>query len=341
MIAPDGPDGPDGWPNAWPIWATFGLSDDIRPALADARSRGETVAMVTLFHSEGGSPHGLGAQMAVGAGTLVGHVSGGCIEGDVAGHGRRVIASGVPARLVYGRGGPWDLPLPCGGRIELLIEAVDPDDPALALLLGFAERREACAWISDGSARRCIAADEADLPHGEAGVVGGAVFRRFDPRARLVVVGSDPTALAIAALAATMEIDAVLVRPLGPPDPPPLTGVRYARERPADALALIGVDRWTAVAACTHDADLDGETLIAALRSPAFFVGALGSARRRAERLQGLRAAGLAESELGRLRTPIGLPIGARSPYEIAVSTMAEIVAAQRVPTAERQARAA
>lgn len=327
--------------DGWPAWATFGLADDIRPALTAARDRGETVAIATLFHSDGGSPRGLGAQMAVGADTLVGHVSGGCIEADVAAHCARAIASGVPERLVYGRGGPWDLPLPCGGRIELMIEAVAPGDPALDRLLAFAEAREACVWISDGVARRCVAEIEAVLPVGEAGPTGGAVFRRFDPRARLIVVGSDPTALAMAALAATMEIDAVLVRPLGPPGPPPLPGVRYARERPAAALAAIGLDRWTAVAACTHDADLDGETLIAALRSPAFFVGALGSARRRTERLAALRAAGVAEPELATLRTPIGLSIGARSPYEIAVATLAEIVAAQRTPALEQHVRAA
>ena len=325
----------------WPAWATFGLTDDIRPALSAARAGGETVAIVTLFHSEGGSPRGLGAQMAVGAETLVGHVSGGCIEGDVAAHCARVIASKVPQRLVYGRGGPWDLPLPCGGRIELLIEAVAPEDPALNRLLAFADARKPCVWISDGRVRRCVADDEVALPKAEAGPTDGAVFRRFDPRARLVIVGSDPTALAMVALAATMEIDAVLVRPLGPPSPPPLAGVRYARERPAEALALIGIDRWTAVAACTHDADLDGETLMSALRSPAFFVGALGSARRRTDRLEALRAAGMTEIELARLCTPIGLSIGARTPYEIAVATLAEIVAAQRIPSAERRARAA
>jgi len=322
---------------AWPEWATFGLADDIRPALAQARIRGTTVAIVTLFHSEGGSPRGLGAQMAVGEGVLVGHVSGGCIEGDVAIHCRAVVAGGVPQRLVYGRGGPWDLPLPCGGRIELLIEPVAPDDAEVGRLLTFAERREACVWISDGTSRTCLAADEAGVPDGEAGAMATRVFRRHAPRTRLIVVGSDPTALAVVGLAATMEIDAVLVRPLGPVEPPPLPGVRYSRERPEEALRSTGVDRWTAVAACTHDADFDLETLVVALRSPAFFVGALGSARRRTDRLESLRAAGVPAPALARLRTPIGLRIGARTPYEIAVAALAEIIAAQRGTAAGRR----
>ncbi len=320
--------------DSWPDWATFGLIDDIRPALANAVLRALPVAIVTLFASEGGSPRGLGAQMAIGDGILVGHVSGGCIEGDVASHCRAALADGAPRRLVYGRGGPWDLPLPCGGRIELLIEPVPVGDVALARLVDFADRRVPCVWRSDGGERVCEPADDPGLP--EAGTIGTQVFRRHEPQTRLIVIGSDPTALAMAGMAAGMGMDAVLVRPQGPHEPPPLACVRYSRDRPAEALAAIGVDRWTAVAACTHDHDLDEETLAAALRSPAFFVGALGSARRRAERLDALRAAGLGEPDVARLRTPIGLTIGARAPYEIAVATLAELIAAERSVGATR-----
>ena len=315
----------------WPSWPAFGLRDDIRPALVEARAQRIPVAIVTLFHSEGGSPRGIGAQMAVGGGILTGHVSGGCIEGDVANHCRAVIASGAPQRLVYGRGGPWDLPLPCGGRIELLIEPVPAGDLALDALLGFTERREPCVWISDGVTRTCIGADKADVSiKGEAGASGAQVFRRYVPRTRLIVVGSDPTAMAIAGMAAAMDMEAVLVRPKGPPEPPPLPAVAYSRAMPAEAMGEIGVDRWTAIAACTHDHDLDHETLLAGLRSPASFVGALGSQRRRPERLEALRAEGLSEEELERVKTPIGLPIGARSPWEIAAATLAEIIAVER-----------
>lgn len=325
--------------SAWPAWPLFGLIDDIRPTLAQARARGVPVAVVTLFATEGGSPRGLGAQMAVGSDILVGHVSGGCIEGDVAGHARAAIASGSPKRLVYGRGGPWDLPLPCGGRIELLIESVPPDDPALARLLDLGGRRQPCVWVTDGVERSCRPVEPGSHGDAEAGMwgedvsgesaAGGRIYRRYDPQTRLVVVGGDPPALAIAGMAASMGMDAVLVAPQGPRASPPLAGVRYSRERPAEALAAIGLDRWTAVAACTHDADLDGETLVAALGSPAFFVGALGSLRRRAERVGALRAAGIDERHLARLSTPIGLDIGARTPWEIAVATMAELVAAR------------
>ena len=315
----------------WPAWPAFGLRDDIRPSLAEARARRVPVAIVTLFRSEGGSPRGVGAQMAVGDGILTGHVSGGCVEGDVASHCRAAIATGSPRRLVYGKGGPWDMPLPCGGRIELLVEPVPAGDPALDALIGFTERREPRVWITDGVARTCVAPEAAGFPtKAEAGVSGTRVFRRYAPQDRLIVVGGDPTAMAIAGMAAAMDMEAVLVRPNGPAEPPPLQRVAYSRAMPAEALDDIGVDRWTAVAACTHDLDLDQETLLAALRSPAFFVGALGSRRRRPERLDALRATGLDEADLSRLKTPIGLPIDARAPWEIAAATLAQIIAEAR-----------
>lgn len=326
----------------WPDWPIFGLDDDVRPTLAAARAHGTTVALVTLFHSEGGSPRGVGAQMVVGDKILVGHVSGGCVEPDVANHCWQVISNGIPQRLIYGKGGPWDLPLPCGGRIELLIEPVIPDDKAVADLLSFTARREECVWISDGNARRCVLSADAALPIlREAGVAGSSIYRRYEPKIRVIIVGSDPNALAIAGLAAKIGMEAVLVDRLGPASPPPLPGVVYSRDAPAQALATIGLDRWTAVAACTHDHELDHETLLTALSSPAMFVGALGSARRRPERLAALRASRLNELDIARLKSPIGLSIGARAPWEIALSTLAEIVALQRSADAERVRRVA
>ncbi len=280
--------------------------------------------------------------MVVGEDVLTGHVSGGCVEPDVANHCWHVISDGSPQRLVYGMGGPWDLPLPCGGRIELLIELITPEDNAVEALLGFTARREECVWISDGVERRCVASADARVSGlREAGVMGSAIYRRFAPRLRMIVVGGDPTALAIVGLAATVGMDAVLVHRVGPIIPPPLAGVAYSREAPALALAEIGLDPWTAVAACTHDHDLDHQTLLLALRSPALFVGALGSARRRPERLAALHAAGLNEAETARLKSPIGLPIGARAPWEIALSTLSEVLATQRSNDAGRMSRVA
>jgi len=155
----------------------------------------------------------------------------------------------------------------------------------------------------------------------------GAFRRLYPPALRLIVLGADPTALAIAALGVEAGCETTLVRPKGPDEPPPLSGLAYRRDEPAAALAAIGLDPWTAVAVATHDAELDHAALVAALPSPAFYVGALGARRRVPDRLGGLTGAGLSEADVARLHAPIGLDIGGKAPWEVAIAVMAEITA--------------
>ena len=323
-------------------WPEFGLEDDVRPTLAEVMQAGEPAVLVTLFAADGGSPRGIGTQMLFGAGQVTGYLSGGCVEADVALHAEAVMASSEPRRLVYGRGGPADVRLPCGGRIEALVERLEARDPAALRLLELAGARQPALWVSDGAFHACLGPGEdgANLPAalqaavrlaakgGISGTVAEpfALFRRFDPQRRLIVMGADPPALAMAALGAQIGFDTSFVRPRGPTSPPPLEGVRYLRSDPAAALAEIGLDAWTSVAVATHDMDLDEEALIAALRSDAGYVGVLGSKRRLPERLARLSGAGLSEAEIGRLHAPIGLPLAGKSPWEIAVAVVGEIV---------------
>ena len=323
-------------------WPEFGLEDDVRPTLQAVMQAGDPAVLVTLYAADGGSPRGIGTQMLFGAGQVTGYLSGGCVEADVALHADQVMASGEPMRLVYGRGGPADVRLPCGGRIEALVERLEARDPAALRLLDLARVRQPALWVSDGSFHACLGPGEdgANLPAalqaavrlaGQGGISGTvaepfALFRRFDPERRLIVMGADPPALAMAALGAQIGFDTSFVRPRGPTSPPPLKGVRYLRSDPAAALAEVGLDAWTSVAVATHDMDLDEEALLAALRSDAGYVGVLGSKRRLAERLARLSAAGLSEAEIDRLHAPIGLPLAGKSPWEIAVAVVGEIV---------------
>ena len=142
-----------------------------------------------------------------------------------------------------------------------------------------------------------------------------------------MVIGADPIALATASLAAQSGFQTTLVRPKGPQAPPPLIGVAYSRAEPQAALAEIGLDRWTAVAVATHDWDTDQDGLLAALPSAASYIGVLGARRRLPERLMRLRAAGIDEGALARLKAPIGLDLGGKAPWEVAVSVIAEIIA--------------
>jgi xanthine dehydrogenase accessory factor len=304
-----------------PEWPLFGMADDVRPALDAARAEGLRAALCTLISVEGGGPRPAGTQMVFAEGITAGYFSGGCVESDVAGHAAACLADGQPRRLVYGEGSPWpDIRLLCGARIEILVERVAPDDPALVELLAARAERRPAVWLTDGLRRECAAPEAAVAWQ-------GAVSRRHDPAARLVVFGSDPTALAIAQLGAQAEFETTLVRPKGPASPPPIAGVAYRREEPAQALAAIGPDPWTAVAVATHDLETDQAALIAALPSEAGYVGLLGARARLPERLARLRAAGVPEGALARLHAPIGLDIGGKAPWEVAVSVIGEIMA--------------
>ncbi|MDB5440018.1 MAG: xanthine dehydrogenase, partial [Caulobacteraceae bacterium] len=239
----------------------FGLAEDIRPLLARLAGSEAHAVLATLVQAEGGSPRALGAQMLFGGGEVSGYLSGGCIEADLALQATEVIATGHPRRVVYGRGGAVDLQLPCGGRIEVLLERLDLGGEAVRLVLLAYETRLPCLWVTDGRRQACLLPGEhppivltAALRAG-GGVceeVGELVYRRFDPRPRLVVVGSDPPAIAIAQLGAQCGLETTLVRPNGPAAGPPIEGVDYSRAAPREVFGGLGLDSWTSVAAATH-----------------------------------------------------------------------------------------
>ena len=333
-------------------WPVFGLIDDVRPALAAARGRGEPVALATLYGAVGGAPRGIGAQMVFGAnGALAGFLSGGCVEADVALHAAAVLADGEARRLVYGEGGPLDIALPCGSRIDILVERIAPDDDAVEVLLRMAEARTPAIWSSDGETRTCAeppqslrdsspkvgASEEAHPvsarpPQGEVawraggGLASALVRQSFTPPVRVLIVGGDPVALATATLAGQMGYAVELIRPMGPEARPPLDVLAYTRDEASAALAAAAPDPWTAVCILTHDLAVEHAAVSAALQTPAAYIGVLGSRRRGPEREARLRASGFGDADLARLHAPIGLPIAGKAPWEIAVSVLAEVV---------------
>lgn len=303
-----------------PEWPLFGLTDDVRPTLRRAREAGQAVALATLIDVEGGGPRPVGTQMVFAPGIAAGYFSGGCVESDVADHAFACVADGNPRTLVYGEGSPWpDIRLLCGARIEIFLERVAADDAALAELLAAQAERRPVVWVSDGVTRQCA---EELSPWPEA-----RVARRHEPTPRLIVVGGDPTALAIAQLGAQAEFETTLVRPKGPAEGPPIPGVAYSRAEPLEAFAAIGVDPWTSIAIATHDLEIDRAALRAALPSEAGYVGLLGARKRIADRLAPLRAEGSPAHQFDKLRAPIGLDIGGKAPWEVAVSVIGEITA--------------
>ena len=236
--------------------------------------------------------------------------------------------------LHYGTGSPWiDIRLRCGGALYILVERIDPASPAAQALLDKARTRQPCLWSSDGALQEVIAGGDAPLLSMTQDPL--RIMRRYDPPRRLIVSGGDPGALAIAKLGADARFETILVRPGGPETPPPYPGVRYLREEPAEALARLGLDRWTAYVGATHEDHHDLGGCLQALRGGAGYVGMIGARSRAAGRLEALAAAGATDEELSRLHLSPGIPGLGKSPWEVGTGIIAEVMQALN-PARER-----
>jgi xanthine dehydrogenase accessory factor len=325
-----------------PDWPDYGLLDDIRRPIFAALAQGRSIVMATLFRVEGGGPRPEGTQMMFalspkGELEVYGFLSGGCVEADIAIHAAKVLQTGAPMRLIYGPSSPWpDIRLLCGAEIEILLERVCPGDVAmLGLEQAFRARRPG-VWITDGTDRHFQ--NVQNHHHCQWTSEPFAVSRPYDPPPRLIIVGSDPTALAMASLGVTSGFQTWINRPKGPALAPPVMGLGYVRSDPAEALAQIGLDPWTYVAIASHDADTDHPALVSALQSSAAYVGLLGARRRLPERLAALRDEGVSDQALEKLHAPIGLDLGGKAPWEVAISVLGEMIQLrhQRQPTSSK-----
>jgi hypothetical protein len=154
-----------------------------RPCARPWRRDGRRLATIAALGD--GGPRPVGTQMVFAEGVVSGFLSGGCVEGDVAGHARACLADGAPRRLVYGEGSPWpDIRLLCGARIEILVERVAPDDAAAAELFRLMDARRPAVWVSDGARRACAEAVEPlagrDRQAARSGLAAGGDRRRSD-----------------------------------------------------------------------------------------------------------------------------------------------------------------
>lgn len=306
-------------------WRLAAPVDDIREAMLAAPALPERFALATLIAVDGSAPRDVGAQMLITADEHWGFLSGGCIEDDVARHGREALAEGKARTLRYGEGSPWiDIKLACGSGITVLVEPARSTEPAVAALLGGWHARACVLWSSDGTNRRAEAAGEAPpADHWD----GARYTRLFPPPLRLVLIGEDGGTLTAASLALAMGWQVALITP-GGPETAPLEGIAYHRGDPEAALSAIAPDPWTAIAVLSHDREDDERGLAAALRSEAFYVGAIGARVRLEQRIAKLRRQGVSESAIARLHAPIGLAGFAKAPREVALSLVAEVAQA-------------
>jgi xanthine dehydrogenase accessory factor len=306
---------------------------------------GATLAVATVVGVEGSAPRALGTSMAWDGQQVVGSLAGGCVEGAVLDVADRVLDDGCTRTVELGVGDPDGLVagLACGGRVRLHLARLAPGDPATAALRAAAAGRAVgVALVLDGAAGpvrdRLGRAVAARVATGSPGLVeiscdGVRVEVFVDvvaAPARFVVVGATEEAAALAAAAGALGYAVTVVDPR----PTFATAARFpgADVRvawPPTYLAAAGLDERSVVCLLSHDDRFDAETLAVALRSPAGYVGAMGSRATHARRTAALRALAVDDPTVARLHSPIGLDLGASTPAETAVAILAEVVAAR------------
>lgn len=318
-----------------------------REVLATARAwlaAGQRAALVTVCRTWGSSPRPPGSLLVMRAdGACAGSVSGGCIEEDLLARYRDgELALAGPTLLDYGvdRADAGRVGLPCGGRLELLVEPLG-DLAALEQLLSHIDAGELVARhveLSTGTvALRPVAATQTFL------YADGRVEKVFGPAWHLLLIGDGQIARLLAQMAGLLDFRVSICDPRATAFHDPLPGnVQLIRLMPDEAALTLADDPRSAVVALAHDPRIDDMALMVALESQAFYVGAMGSRRSSDQRRARLRALGLAPSALARLRAPVGLAIGSHTPAEIALSILAEVVATRNsdpVATARPPAR--
>jgi xanthine dehydrogenase accessory factor len=291
---------------------------------------GRCVALVTVVKTWGSSPRPAGALMLMATdGAFVGSVSGGCVEEDLVMRYRAgQLGDEYPTLIDYGvdRMQATRLGLPCGGRLEVLVEQLDSAAPLRQLLdnirSGQLVARRVC--LNTGEVSLQAESDSAD----EFVYQADTLSKVFGPRWQLLLIGDGQLARYVTQLALMLDYRVIICDPRDTPAAEPLPkGVERTGVMPDEAVQTCVKHARSAVIALTHDPKLDDMALFEALNSQAFYVGAIGSrlnSERRRERLQTL---GLAPTQLQHLHAPVGLPIGSHSAPEIALSIMAEITA--------------
>lgn len=336
---------------------------DILPDLEKWRAGDQPIALATVIQTWGSSPRRAGAKMALTPdGKITGSVSGGCVESEVFEAGVDVLRSNRPQLLHFGVADEtaWEVGLACGGSIDIFVKPLDMEFFVPLRSTWTDEKSGVLVTVIRGPAELL----GREMLVGEDGRITGSINDELDSRAAaaaketliqgdsrramlteevelfLEVIAPPPTLIAVGGVHITIAL-MTLAKTLGYRtiviDPRSAFGNeirfphvdRLIQSWPQEAFQQIPLTRSTAVAMLTHDPKLDDPALKIALPSPAFYVGALGSKTTQAKRRQRLLEEGLTEEQLDRLHGPIGLKINAETPEEIAISIMAEIVAAR------------
>lgn len=279
--------------------------------------REQACALVVMTRTVGGAVRDVGALLAVTAdGQSAGYISGGCIDADVVLQAQAAITEGQAQTIRYGAGSPFvDLPLPCGGAIEVLI-LPNPDAHIVSEIVAALDARRAVHIAYDETGMRI-------LENGET----AAFSTLYEPKLRLRIAGRGADCLALARIAVASGFEITLQMT----DKDDLraavgAGLDAHRLQSPTALGDLTDDPYTAFVLMFHDGDWETALLQQALNGPAFYIGAVGSARTHAKRVATLRETGASARQIARIHGPIGLVPSLRDASMLAISTLAEIV---------------
>lgn len=301
------------------------------------KDAGHGVALAFVMETWGSSPRPVGSVMVIRDDMAVeGSVSGGCVEGAVIDAAIESLTTGAGQRLDFGVADAkaWEVGLSCGGRIAVLVTPIAEGGlpgEALGDLAGdiVARRAGAVTFDAANGVRLERSSEDGEMVSALSDDESSFTFRQVPPR-RVVIIGGVHITQFLAPMARQAGYDVVVIDP---------RAVFSAAERfpgsdcrtawPDEAMAELGLDTRTAVVTLTHDPKIDDPGLQAALASDAFYIGCLGSRRTHAARCERLAEAGFSKADLARLHGPVGLDIGARTPAEIAVSILAQMIAVE------------
>jgi xanthine dehydrogenase accessory factor len=290
---------------------------------------GHSVAIATVVQTWGSAPRPVGSWLAIrDDGQVAGSVSGGCVEDDLINRVQTEILTRIsPEMVVYGvsQEEAARFGLPCGGTLRLLVEP-KPELEILEQLLAKISSHQITKRIVNIATGKSTL--ELGTRHDEFACNDKEMRTTYGPRWRMVIIGAGQLSQYTADFAIASDFEVIVIDPreeyaegLNRSD------VIFIQGMPDDVLLEIGVDPHTAVVALTHDPKLDDMTLMEALKSSAFYVGALGSKKNTQKRKERLLEFDLSPEEVERLHGPVGLYIGALTPPEIAVSILAEVIA--------------
>ena len=300
----------------------------IRSAM-DWMNRGHRVVMGTVVRTWGSSPRPPGSLMVIrDDGQVAGSVSGGCIEDDLIERVKRgELALRLPQATTYGASAEeaQRFGLPCGGSMQIVLEPLGAQSMLRELLSGIEEHRVVSRRLEMATGLVALRS----MTEGDAVRFDGAALETVHgPRLRLLIIGAGQLSRVLAGMALALDFEVICCDPREEYN---LTwdvpGSRFSKAMPDDLAIEMQLDPHSAVVAVTHDPKLDDLVLLEALKSPAFYVGALGSRSNTAARKERLALFDLSAAEIERLHGPIGLDLGSKTPAEIAVSIIGEIVA--------------